>query len=365
MFLTNPFPDAFGLDIGDMSIKLVQLNRHQGIGKPLYYSVGEMRNVSLPAGVIVNGEIQQPEIVRKKILHILGKDGAYPLIESPWVVADLPETQTFLKLIEISTPGKELTLDEVSFHASKHLPFEITDTYLDWQIINPDTDSKKSQVLIAAVPKIIADSYTYLLEASELNSLALEAEAVAVARTLITEAKDYTGMARALLDLGGSRSSIIIYDHDCIQFSKTLNFSGELFTTALCQGLKIDREQAEKIKVQYGAKYSNEYPNYINIVDKLINDLVDEIRQVLRFYKEHFNDTNPVTHITMCGGSTNLINLDTLLSQRLKISTRPGNVWKNLSPYNIPDDEERKNVDYATAIGLALRAVQNPLASRI
>lgn len=365
MFLNNPFPDAFGLDIGDSSVKLVQLRHKHRVGQPSYLYPETLRSVSLPPGIIINGEIQQPEIVRKKILHLLGKDGGYPKIESPWVVANLPEPQTFLKLIEIPTPAKDLVYDEVSFHASRHLPFDLQDTYLDWQVLNPNSEGPTSKVLIAAVLKIVADSYTYLLEAAELNILALEAEAVAVSRSLITDSKDYTGMARALVDIGASRSYVVVYDNDSIQFSKTLGFTGEAVTTAIAQALKIERDVAEKLKTTVGINHSKEYPNYSTVMETLIMKLVNEIKSSIRFYEEHFTAANPVTHITMCGGLSNLANIDTVLSQKLKISARPGNVWKNLAPKmaseEITDDEKRRGLSFATAIGLALRAVDNPL----
>ena len=367
MFLNNPFPDAFGLDIGDSSVKLVQLRHKHPLGRPAYLYPESLRSVALPPGIIINGEIQQPEIVRKKILHLLGRDGAYPKIESPWVVANLPEPQTFLKLIDIPTPAKDLVYEEVSFHASRHLPFDLADTYLDWQVLNPASDSPTSKVLIAAVQKMIADSYTYLLEAAGLNILALDAEAIAVSRALITSSKDYTGMARALVDIGASRSYIVIYDNDSIMFSKTLGFTGESVTTAIAQALKIERDEAEKIKTSTGINVNKDFPNYITVIDTLIMKLVTEIKSSIRFYEEHFAAANPITHITMCGGLSNLANIDTVLSQKLKISARPGNVWKNLAPASvsesITDDEKRRGLAFATAIGLALRAVDNPLVN--
>ncbi len=365
MFFNNPFPFAFGLDIGDSSIKLVQLGHKHPLGRPSYLYPETLRSVSLPAGIIINGEIQQPEIVRKKIMHLTGQDGAYPKIESPWVVANLPEPQTFLKLIEVPTPAKDLLYDEVSFHASRHLPFDIEDTYLGWQVLNPTENSSTSKVLIAAVLKTVADSYTYLLEAAGLNILALEAEAVAVSRALITSSKDYTGMARALLDIGSARSYIVIYDNDSIEFSKSLSFTGESVTTAIAQALKIERDVAEKIKINTGIDHNKDFPNYITLMDTLLMKLVEEIKSSIRFYEDHFTNANPVTHITMCGGLSNLINFDTALSQKLKISARPGNVWKNLAPKNVADkitgDEKRRGLSFATAIGLALRAAENPL----
>lgn len=361
MFLTNPFPDAFGLDIGDLSIKLVQLRRHDPLKGSQRFTIETMRSIGLPTGVIINGEIQQPEVVRKKILHLLGKDEAYPRIDSPWVVAGLPEPQTFLKLIEIQTPTKDLLYDEVGFHAAKHLPFDINETYLDWQVLNPEIESKTSRVLIAAVPKVVADSYTYLLEAAGLNPLALEAEAVAVARSLITGDKDYSGIARILLDLGGTRSSVILYDNDSIQFSKSVAFSGELYTTAVAQGLKMERDEAEKLKLNVGLNYDKTHPTYLKIGDGLVDNLVNDLKQTLNFYKEHFPDSNDVTHITMSGGFSALANLDNTLSKKLKISAHPGNVWKNLFSGTPTEEDRRKGLEYATAMGLALRAAQNPL----
>lgn len=368
MFLNNPFPGAFGLDISDLSLKLVQFKRHQPLGRPSYFSLETLRSARLSPGCIVNGEIEQPENVRKKIIHLLGQDAdkVYPPITSPWVVAALPETKTFLKLIEITTPENELTYEDVSYHASQHVPFELEETYLDWQLISPDgLPGKTSQVLIGAVPKVVADSYTYLLEAANLNPLALEIETVAIARAMITEAKDYAGVGRAILDLGATRSSIIIYDKNSIQFSSTLAFSGELLTKTLAAALGKEADVVEKIKLEQGVSYDQANPQYLKIVDELIEQLVSEIRRVLQFYKDHFPATNPIDHITMCGGFANFKNLDSALSHKLRIGSHPGNAWKNVSAIAAPPDKKIQGLRFACALGLALRAAENPLRSNV
>jgi len=303
------------------------------------------------------------EIVRKKILHLLGADNNFPRLKSPWVVANLPEPKTFLKLIEIETPAEELTDDEVIYQAAKHLPFGEDEAYLDWQVIpSAEATDKTTSALIAAAPKTTADSYTRLLEEAGLNPIALEVEAAAIARALITAAKDYGGMARAILDLGGTRSGLIIYDKNTIQFSTSINFSGELVTTALAQGLGIDHATAEKLKISAGARVNKDYPKYLKIIDELIDRLVGEIKQALKFYREHFAGANPITHITMCGGSSRLENLGAILSHALRISAHPGNVWKNVSAAAPPSAKQTADgLELAAVIGLALRAAQNPL----
>lgn len=360
MLLRNPFSSAFGLNIGDLSIKLVQL-----VPASFYqnrsFKIKEVRSTPLPPGLIVNGEIQQPEPVRKKILHILGKEGgAFPLIKSPWVVSNLPEPKTFLKLIDIEDSNEVLSSVDIAYQAKKHLPYEIEDTYLDWQIIRPNNDKKRVQVLIGAVPKVIADAYTYLLESAGLNPIALETEASAIARSMITFDKDYTGQARAILDLGATRSNLIIYDNNSIQFSTSIGFSGETATLAISQALKVEHSKAEELKIRNGLKYDAKHPKYLPAVYSIVENLIKELKTALLFYQEHFDENNTVNGITMCGGASNLENLDSFIAKQLKIPTVLGHPWKNLENKKLYEYEQNASLSMASAIGLALRATQNP-----
>lgn len=64
----------------------------------------------------------------------------------------------------------------------------------------------------------------------------------------------------------------------------------------------------------------------------------------------------------MCGSGSNLKGLDRLLSLELKIECRPGHVWKNLSTKQIVPVPEEESLGYATAVGLVLRAADNPFS---
>jgi len=364
MLLRNPFAGAFGLDIGDLSIKLVQLSPSAFFERP-YYNIKELRSTSLPPGLIVNGDIQQPELVRKKLLVLLGKDGGgFKPIRSSWVVANLPEPKTFLKLIDVESSDNVLTSVDITYQAKKHLPFELEDTYLDWQVVTPTATSKKRQVLIAAVPKVVTDAYTYLIESVGLNPIVLETESSAISRSMITADKDYAGQARAILDLGGTRSTLIIFDNNSIQFTTTLGFSGELVTAAIAQGLKIEHGAAEELKIKNGLKYDAHNPKYLTSVSGIPESLIAELKTALLFYKEHFNNTNTVSRITICGGMANWENIDNFISRQLKITAHAGHPWKNLLNKKLYEYDKNKSLPLACVIGLALRAVQNPLQNK-
>lgn len=358
MFLRNPFYSAYGLDIGDLTIKLIQLEANWRFGCGYYFKVKEMRSISLPPGYIVNGEIQQPEEVRKKLLKLLDKTEKRKAVKCPWVVADLPEPKSFLKVIDIDLPEEELTKEDVEFQAKKHLPLDFDQTYIDWQVVpNNKPNSKTTRLLIGAAAKSTADIYTYLLESVGLTPLALEFEGVAIARAMITADKSYINEARAILDLGATRSSLIIYDQNTLQFTKEIDFSGEILTTAIAQELKVDYPTAEKLKIENGLLPNTLYPKYIKAVSETTENLITGIQKALDFYYGHFSDANKVTHITMCGGLARLKNLDLVISQKVGITSAPGHVWKNLKNPQTDYMENVDGLDFVSALGLALRAV--------
>ncbi|MBT4120529.1 MAG: type IV pilus assembly protein PilM [Candidatus Magasanikbacteria bacterium] len=358
---SNPFPDAFGIDIGDLSVKLVQLRNHSFLHRKPYYKLVTCRSVDLPAGLIVNGELQKPEEVRKRIMRLLKGTKAQKSVKSPWVVASLPETQSFIKHIEIKKSADELIEEDIMLVARKHIPFDEDNYYLQWQFLPNETGTKDTtNLLIGAVPKAISDSYTYLMESMGLGVLALEIEALALARSMVTAQKKYENEARAILHISATRSSLIIHDHDIIQFSTSLPYSGEILTTALSQKLRIPYEEAEKIKIDHGTSYKKGNDKTWKVVVDFNKQLTDGIKDALDFYYSHFPDANKVTRIVMCGGGSSLKNLDKIISTSLKVVARPGRPWKNLGGKRENSMPVEKSLSYAGAIGLALRAADNP-----
>jgi len=362
----NPFYNAFGLDISDLSIKVVQLKGQGRYHKMLSYELMAARSISLPYGIIVNGELEQPEIVRKYLKYLITGNpnkGQKP-IHSPWVLASLPETHNFIKQIIINKDPDEIIEEDIILTVKKHLPFEENNYYLDWQIL-PSEQKDQTIVLVGACPKTIADMYTYLLESVGLGVVGLEIESLAIARAMITASKEYINEARALLDIGATRTNLIIFDNNSVQFSKTLTFSGEIVNTALSQRLHISYEEAEKFKIQYGCEFDQKNKEVWHIIANLTNDLTKEIEQALNFYYSHFDNANKVTHITMCGGGAYTKRLDLVLSEKLNIEASSGKVWKNLHVRKAEKLPSGESLGYAAAIGLALRAANNPISKNV
>lgn len=356
---SSPFPGAFAIDMGDLSLKVVQLKNTTRTARHPSYDIVNIRSTSLPAGFIVNGELEQPEQVRKYLQHLLAGSKEHKPIKSRWVAASIPDTQGFIKLIHIDKKEDDIIEEDILYAAKRHLPFDIDEYYIDWQVMPEHSlGENTTDVLIGAAPKRIADMYTYLFESIGLGVVALEIEALSTARAMITANKTYENEARAILDLGATRSSLIIADHGHIQFSISLPYSGEIVTTAIAQKLHISHDEAERKKIEDGLEFQK--GEAWTVMAELTDRLALEIQKGLQFYASHFPQPNAVTHITMCGGASTLKKLDALLSLKLNIVAKPGIVHKNLGLKKEPARPLKHS--YATAIGLAIRAADNPFS---
>lgn len=365
--LTHPFPHAFGIDIGDRSVKLVQLKNLEKL-RTTTFELVTMRGCLLEPGLVVNGVIEQPEIVRKKIEKLIkGSEKGDRPIKSPWVIASVPENHSFLKLISIphSSNMEDIEQFDPTPYISKFLPVDDLSLYsIDWHIVQPESPDTDIEILVGATSKMIGDSYTYLLESLGLGVMALEIEEVAIARSMVTAHKEYKEEARAIIDIGSTRTQVIIYDRDVIQFSTVLPFSGEMLTEALVKEARMSLLEAEQAKKEIGLEITQN-KKVPAVLLKYVTEFARALEHTFSSYYGHNTAAHRITRILLCGGACNLKHLDSVLAESTGIECIRGTVWKNLgsNPKHPPTDNAVA-LSYATAIGLALRAADNPFNTR-
>jgi type IV pilus assembly protein PilM len=384
MSFLGEFNSPIGLDISDLSIKLVQLKKTGGRIK-----IQAMGKVDLPPGLLHNGEIiNQKEIakaIKKLIAHpefgkVVGKEAAICLSEE----------KTFIKIVEIDKQHHDKNV-AVRNELEKHVPLAIDDLIYDWQIIG---DSGHSHLVLAgAAPKSLVASHLELLKEARLSVSAVETEPVCVCRCLLeSENPDFQAANQknsAIVDIGATEASLTFYSKNTILFSVSLPISGEEITQKIANVLEIDREQAEKVKVLYGLVNNTQESAAKKIIDDLAEELKDKCAEALAFFNHHFSAWGPIEKIILCGGGANIRDLDKLIEKTTGIATVRGDVFVNFkgnknnffdifrrrfglnTDFLAPDQEKQSgnresktvrishdvSLCYVTAIGLALRGI--------
>ncbi len=377
MFKTkNKLP--IGLDISDLSLKISQLKKRgdkikiQALGKVL-----------LKPADIVNGEIKNEEVVIKAIKNLMTNPN-FGFINNNQVVACLPDAKTFIKTIEVFKSPNKLE-NVIPTEVSRHIPLLKDEMYFDWQIINQD--HSQYTILVGAAPKNIVDQYITTLKKAGLDVVALEIESVALCRALLkNERPKFTPQEKqnfGIIDIGANRTSFTIYADSTIVTSVSMPLSGEELTLAIAKTLEIKRDQAEKAKIICGLDKSKAQGIIHDILYDMIKKLNTKLTKTITFYQENFAQLGDINKIFVCGGGSNIKNIDKIIEEKIKIKTNLGDVFTNINQ-NAEDldfsftethsldqkiisgqknkklsSKQSSALSYATAIGLSLRGAFN------
>jgi len=362
-----------GLDISDLGFKFVQLEKSSDKIK-----VQALGKYELEAGVIAGGAISNEEAAVKAVKRMLAKPKSGS-ISTDEVVACLPETKTFIKLIEVEKGANPLK-DVIASEIEKYVPLARKEEYFDYQVVRED--SEKYDVVIGAAPRKVVDSYISLLENVGLSLVALEIEPVALVRALLSEeSPQYSGSADptyGIIDIGAVRSSFVVYAGQSILFSISIPVSGNYITNKIAESLQIDKDQAEKAKIICGLDKGKARGIVHDVLKEHMQELTGRIKEAMEFYRTHYADYPAVDQMILCGGGANIKNLDSLLKGKLDVEVTVGDSFANLDQTsdelakhfvethqlqdtNVAQEElsikQDTSLNYATAVGLALRNI--------
>lgn len=333
---------AFGMDMSDTAIKIIQLKQ---VSKQLEANVLHIENLS--PGTIVDGEIKDVKNLVTSLLKIT-KNKKLPLTQN--VVAALPESRTFLQTI-IVPRKKEIALEERIIDVlPEYLPFDLDEVYFDSLLLSED--EKSWRVLIGASPKQSVDILLQALDAANLLPLALDLELAASANALIP--KDNTPKARAIIDLGATRASLLLHDYGSPQFTMEVDIAGKSVTEEIANQLELSKEDAEKAKISCGLDPSKCEGVLRKILEKHVTESIKQITAANEYYRTHYGYGRPVEEVILTGGGAHLLELDKVLTKVLNVPVNLGNPWQI---HNIKVPQINDTMGLSVAVGLALRGL--------
>lgn len=342
--------NLFGLDISQQALRLVQVKKR---GKKLALSAyGE---VAVPAGAIANGEVVSGDPLVGAIGKLL-KSAHGDKVTTRNVVTVLPEQKTFIKVITIAVDSTAPLVDRIRDEARNHIPLNLDEAYFDWQLLRQN--GRTASVLIGVAPQPIVDSYLAVLERAGLVVHALEIEAAAITRSLLGNNENRTTM---VIDFGAIRTGLIIYSNNAVSFTTSLPISGNGITKTITETLKIDPKKAEEAKILCGLDPTKCEGALRKVLTSAINALVTHIKRTVTFYQTSFIDQPAISGVVLCGGGANILSLDTMLAEKLKLPVTIGTPAVHLTAASKVAVPPQRLLSYTTAIGTALRPFQKNL----
>jgi type IV pilus assembly protein PilM len=128
-----------GLDIGSSSVKVVELQ-----GKPGALTLTSLAHEGLQPDTVVDGQIMEINAVSHTIAHVFAANQ----IKTAGVAAGVSGSSVIVKNIIVPPMTEDELQESIEWHAEEHIPFDIADVALDYQITGKTPDSL--HVLMAA-----------------------------------------------------------------------------------------------------------------------------------------------------------------------------------------------------------------------
>src|SRR3989344_5597892 len=197
-------PESFGLDISDLSLKIIKLQKSGS-----FFRLASFGETKIKPGIIEGGEIKDENalvaIVKEAVSNVSGEK-----FKTRHVVASLPEEKAFLQVIQLPLMGDAEAKKAAQFEAENYIPLPLDQVYIDSQVVPPILNHlDHTDVLLAAIPKRTVDPYLSVFKKSGLKPLALEIESQAISRALVKG--EETSRPLLIVDLGATRTSLIIF----------------------------------------------------------------------------------------------------------------------------------------------------------
>ena len=355
-------PPAFGLDVSDLSFKIAYVERR---GKR--FQLHAFGTFPIAEGIVERGEIKQGDALAKTIKKAVEKLGKK--LPTRYVVASLPEEQAFLQVMQLPRMKKEELEHAVRFEAENYIPHAIEKVYLDFQVVQPfHNHLDHTDVLLAALPRVMIDPYLEALEHAGLSPQALEIESLSLSRALVPQETAPTPLL--LIDFGATRTSFAVFSGYSLRFTASIPVSSRQLTYAVARSMKVKEDTAEELKIRHGleGQDDNEGKAVFDALSAPLADLAEEIERYLVYYESHTAhqhmgaNQQRIRRIVLSGGGANLKGFTRFLSQQLKREVLLGNPWVNIletSLKELPPFPFGESLKYTAALGLALRAAKD------
>lgn len=290
--LGNKKLHPFGLDISERSIKIMQLGPQKTGLQPIAFST-----VDVPKNLINNHLITSEEklaVLVNKAMTMAKK------LDSHYAVLSVPEVKSFVRVVTLPKMDFEDIDGALPWELEQDIPVPIEQVYMDWQLVEEADD--KLKVLAMAAPKDYIDSLIQVLKLANVKPVAFELETLATARAAIS--KEDKDQSILLVDIGSTNTSLAVVSKGILEYTSSIGVGGESLTDSIAQTLAIPPKEAEKLKTESGLTSDSKKGNVRQTILPILDTVVEEIRNVIKYHEDHSLFKLPVTKIILCGGGS-------------------------------------------------------------
>ena len=223
------------VDIGSGVVKIVEVNRSSGSPRVVNMGIS-----SLLPGAIVDGEIMDHHLVVDTIRSLHKGLG----IANRRVSTSVSGRDVIVKKISMDRMKEQEAREVIRWEAEQHVPFDMENVNLDFQIVDPDGDGLEMSVLLVAAKRDLVGARMALLQDAGLEPVRIDVDAFAVQTAFEANYAPEPRVVYALVNVGHEITNVNLVAGRHPILTRDLTVGSNRFLEALQKSLGLSQEEA-------------------------------------------------------------------------------------------------------------------------
>jgi type IV pilus assembly protein PilM len=332
-----------GLDIGSGFVKLVVIDH--GKSEP---EIIRIVTSPLVPDAIVEGEVMDPVLVAETVRSLVESSG----VKSRDVVAAVSGHDVIIKPIQMDRMNQADARDVIRWEAEQHVPFDMENVRLDFQILDPDGDAPQMSVLLVAAKRELIENRINLLLEAGLTPTIIDVDAFALHNAFRRSYPDVLDGLVALVNIGHETTNVNLLVDGMPKLVRDIPFGSRRLREALQRERGLTAHQADSVLLGRGSR-----EELRAIVTERADELAVGIERAAAFIVAQSGGEG-IDRVFVCGGGACMPGLVDVLGMRLGVPTEMANPLQRVAVR--PDVMESTPIDefapmLMLPVGLALR----------
>lgn len=332
-----------GLDIGSGFVKLVAIDHAKSEPEIVAVSMAP-----LVPDAIVEGEVMDPVLVSETIRSVVKSTG----LKVRNVVAAVGGHDVIIKKIQMDRMDERDAREVIRWEAQQHVPFDMENVELDFQILDPDDHGPQMSVLLVAAKRELIEQRLSLLADAGLEVSTIDVDAFALHNAFEQNYPSSLGGLVALVNLGHETTNVNLLEDGVPVLTRDIPFGSRRLREALQRERGLTAEEAEAV-IQGKADGEDHW----SLIADRLEELVVGIERAAAFMMAQTGGQS-LGRVFLSGGGACLPGVAQTLGTRLGVRTERANPFERVAVR--PEVQETVAIDEVApmlmlSVGLALR----------
>ncbi|MDD5543181.1 MAG: type IV pilus assembly protein PilM [Acidobacteriia bacterium] len=296
-----------GLDIGSSSVKVCELKKTR---HGMLLTAGGIE--PLAPDTVVDGAIMDANNVSEAIERLYQVNR----IKNQRVATSVSGHSVICKKISVAPMSEQELAESIQWEAEQHVPFDISDVNLDYQVLK-SSNPTAMDILLVAVKKDKIWNHTQAVIQAGKTPAVVDFDAFAVQNAYENSYGPAPSVCVGLLNLGASVLNINVVKNGESLFTRDVSIGGNQYTDAFQKELNLSFEEAEKIKLGKNVSGVDEETRR-QLIQSVSEILLLEVRKTFDFFRSS-PAGETIQRAYLSGGGARVEGLLNYLQQKLGI----------------------------------------------